>query len=78
MVELKLPVKSDLSKLLDWENDLDSSEYTDFPTFYTKDQLSEFLTSSQDLLMNNQIISSIISVNVRFFHQRNYNTIIYL
>ena len=54
-IELKLPAPSDLRKLLDWENDLDNSEHTDFPTFFSKEQLSEFLSSTHDLLLNNQI-----------------------
>lgn len=54
-IELKLPAPSDLRKLLDWENDLDNSEHTDFPAFFSKEQLSEFLCSTHDLLLNNQI-----------------------
>ena len=54
-IELFPPTNADLNKLIDWENDLVNSEYTDFPTFYTKDQLQEFIHSSHDLLMNNQI-----------------------
>ncbi|MBM78655.1 MAG: GNAT family N-acetyltransferase [Crocinitomicaceae bacterium] len=54
-IELYPPTNADLNKLIDWENDLDNSEFTDFPVFYSKDQLQEFIHSSHDLLMNNQI-----------------------
>lgn len=55
MVELVIPEKSDLSILISWENDLTNSEFTDFPTFHTKDQWIEFLASSHDLFLNNQL-----------------------
>jgi diamine N-acetyltransferase len=55
MIELVIPKKSDLSKLLEWENDLSNSEFTDFPIFYSEDQWIEFLSSSHDLFLNNQI-----------------------
>lgn len=54
-IELLAPINSDLNKLLDWENDLNNSEYSDFPGFYSKEQLKEFINSPHDLLMNNQI-----------------------
>jgi diamine N-acetyltransferase len=55
MVELVVPKKSDLNNLISWENDLLNSEFTDFPKFYTKDQWVEFLSSSHDLFLNNQL-----------------------
>lgn len=50
-----MPGQSDLSKLLVWENDLTNAEFTDFPTFQSKDQWLDFLSSTHDLILNNQI-----------------------
>jgi len=55
MVELVIPKKSHLNNLLSWENDLINSEFTDFPTFHSKDQWVEFLSSPHDLFLNNQL-----------------------
>ena len=55
MVELVVPKKIDLNNLLSWENDLINSEFTDFPTFHSKGQWVEFLSSSHDLFLNNQL-----------------------
>ena len=54
-ISLRMPNNDDLNVLSMWENDISNSEYTDFPSFYTREQLVQFLDSKQDILMNNQI-----------------------
>ena len=54
-VTLRRPKLLDLDQLLLWENNLDNSLYSDNPIFYTREQIEQFLTSDQDILLDRKI-----------------------
>ena len=51
---LRTPKTSDLEELMIWENDLKKSNHTDFPMFYTRDQMITYLNSNHDIFLQNQ------------------------
>ena len=55
IIRLRQPHIKDLNDLLNWENDILKIDHTDMPVFYTKDQMINYLKSSQDLLINGQV-----------------------
>ena len=55
IIRLRQPHIKDLNDLLNWENDILKIDHTDMPVFYTKDQMINYLNSSQDLLINGQV-----------------------
>ena len=54
-ITLRKPKLLDLDQLILWENNLDNSLFSDNPIFYTKEQIEDFLSSKQDLLLDTQI-----------------------
>ena len=54
-ITLRKPKLLDLDQLILWENNLDNSLFSDNPVFYTNEQIEDFLTSEQDLLLDAQI-----------------------
>tara|TARA_B110000971_G_C19913430_1_gene455635 strand:+ start:512 stop:1033 length:522 start_codon:yes stop_codon:yes gene_type:complete len=54
-VTLRNPKDTDFNNLLDWENNIKNTIYTDQPVFYTEDQIQNFLSSNHDLILNKQI-----------------------
>lgn len=54
-VTLRKPKSLDLDQLILWENNLDNSLFSDIPIFYTNQQIEDFLSSEQDLLLDTQI-----------------------
>ena len=54
-IKLRKPNQTDFNNLLNWENNIKNTIYTDQPIFYTKNQVRKFLNSNHDLFLNNQI-----------------------
>ena len=52
---LRKIVSSDLNILLDWENNQIHHQFSDSPSFYSKQIMETFVNSTQDLFVNNQL-----------------------
>ena len=52
---LRKIVSSDLDILLDWENNQLHHQFSDSPSFYSKQIMESFVNSTQDLFVNNQL-----------------------
>ncbi|MEC8967529.1 MAG: GNAT family protein [Bacteroidota bacterium] len=46
---------NDLDILLKWENDKINHQFSESPTYYTKEHMQAFVESTQDLFVNNQL-----------------------
>ena len=61
---LRKIIPSDLDVLLTWENDPANHEYSEVPSFYTREMMNDFVCSNHDLFINNQLRLMIIYNNV--------------
>ena len=55
IVTLRYPSIDDLEVLLAWENDIQKTSHTDFPVFYTEEQMITFLKGNHDPILNGQV-----------------------
>tara|TARA_B100000424_G_scaffold258889_1_gene241233 strand:+ start:260 stop:757 length:498 start_codon:yes stop_codon:yes gene_type:complete len=55
IVTLRYPSIDDLEVLLAWENDIQKTSHTDFPVFYTEEQMITFLNGNHDPILNGQV-----------------------
>ena len=54
-VSFRYVVKEDVDVLLKWENDPANWRFSETPSFYSKDSMQQFVESTHDLFLNNQI-----------------------
>ena len=48
-------IPSDLDALLLWENDSVNHEFSETPSFYSREMMNDFVSSKQDIFINNQL-----------------------
>lgn len=60
-VSFRCVVKEDIDVLLNWENDPANWRFSEIPAFYSKDSMQQFIESTHDLFLNNQIRYMIIA-----------------
>ena len=54
-VSLRDPNSSDLSYLLNLENKFSNQTYTDYPKFYSKEEIEDFISKPQDIFLDFQL-----------------------
>ena len=54
-VSFRYVIKDDIDVLLKWENDPANSRFSESPSFYSKDTMQQFIESTHDLFLNNQL-----------------------
>ena len=62
-IVLRKIIPSDLDVLLTWENDPANHEYSEVPSFYSREMMNDFVCSNHDLFINNQLRLMIIYNN---------------
>ena len=60
LVSFRHVIKDDIDVLLKWENDPSNWRYSETPSFYSKGSMKQFIESTHDLFLNNQIRFMII------------------
>ena len=55
LVSFRHVIKDDIDVLLKWENDPSNWRYSETPSFYSKGSMKQFIESTHDLFLNNQI-----------------------
>ena len=64
-IVLRKVIPSDLDTLLLWENDSANHEFSEIPSFYSREMMHDFICSKQDLFINNQLRFMILLNDVR-------------
>ncbi len=54
-VTLRKIIPLDLDLLLTWENNQQNHQFSDSPSFYSRELMQSFVNSTQDLFVNNQL-----------------------
>ena len=60
VVSFRYVIEEDIDILLKWENDPSNWRFSETPSFYSKDSMKQFIESTHDLFLNNQVRFMII------------------
>ena len=60
IVSFRYVIEQDIDVLLKWENDPSNWRFSETPSFYSKDSMKQFIESTHDLFINNQVRFMII------------------
>ena len=55
VVSFRYVTEEDIDVLLKWENDPSNWRFSETPFFYSKDSMKQFIESTHDLFLNNQV-----------------------
>ena len=55
VVSFRYVIEEDVDILLKWENDPSNWRFSETPSFYSKDSMKQFIESTHDLFLNNQV-----------------------
>jgi len=62
-IVLRKIIPTDLDVLLNWENDPANHEFSEVPSFYSREMMNDFVCSNHDLFINNQLRLMVIYNN---------------